>query len=49
MRKVILEKLMNQWGASKLIKVTALAIFGASAGAIIGANFVEDNSEKEIN
>lgn len=48
MRKVILEKLMKQWGASKLIKVTALAIFGASAGAIIGANFISDNSEKEI-
>lgn len=45
MVKTLFDKLIKQWGASKLIKVLALVIFGASAGGIIGANVVSDNPE----
>lgn len=47
MIKTLFDKLIKLWGASKLTKVIALVIFGASAGGIIGANMIPDNPETD--
>lgn len=47
MIKTLFNKLIEKWGASKLAKVLGLTLFGASAGTIIGANLIPDESEME--
>lgn len=47
MYKYIFDKLLNEWGISKMTQVFTITIVGAGIGYFIGSTFIKSEPDKE--